>query len=215
MSGLGVPEALTCSPSCVCCFPVASGDSQARDVSADGSVAVGDGFLDYFDVEHWAMRWVGWQLELSDEIANDEVRAVSGDGRVVAGRFGGTARVGSADFGWRDLRTALIDRLDLSAELTGWTLTHVTGLSADGRVIVGYGNNPSGQVEAWRAQVPLRFFFRHVVPGLGAPALCGLLAFSGEALAARGGLGERRRARPGRAQLRAQGRGLLEIRSAA
>ncbi len=34
-------------------------------------------------------------------------------------------------------------------DMTGWTLTAATAISADGSVIVGYGTNPSGQQEAW------------------------------------------------------------------
>jgi len=38
--------------------------------------------------------------------------------------------------------------------LTGWTLPNAVSVSADGRTIVGYGTNPSGQLEAWIATVP-------------------------------------------------------------
>jgi hypothetical protein len=42
----------------------------------------------------------------------------------------------------------------LGLDLTGWTLTAATGVSDDGTVIVGRGINPSGDPEAWRAEVP-------------------------------------------------------------
>jgi hypothetical protein len=38
--------------------------------------------------------------------------------------------------------------------LTGWTLTQASAISADGRVIVGYGRNPAGNTEAWIAIIP-------------------------------------------------------------
>jgi hypothetical protein len=44
--------------------------------------------------------------------------------------------------------------VNLGANLTGWTLTEATGISDDGQVIVGWGTNPSGDQEAWRAEVP-------------------------------------------------------------
>src|SRR5262249_53680436 len=39
--------------------------------------------------------------------------------------------------------------------LAGWQLTNATGVSADGTIIVGYGIDPAGAVEAWIAQLPL------------------------------------------------------------
>jgi hypothetical protein len=42
----------------------------------------------------------------------------------------------------------------LGLDLSGWTLTAATGVSDDGSVIVGRGINPSGDPEAWRAEVP-------------------------------------------------------------
>ena len=43
---------------------------------------------------------------------------------------------------------------DYGLDLSGWTLTRGTGISADGTTIVGIGTNPAGQTEAWRAVVP-------------------------------------------------------------
>ncbi|QDU90479.1 hypothetical protein Pla175_38840 [Pirellulimonas nuda] len=49
---------------------------------------------------------------------------------------------------------SLADALtDAGVDLTGWRLQRATGVSADGKVIVGYGANPAGQVEAWRADM--------------------------------------------------------------
>jgi hypothetical protein len=49
----------------------------------------------------------------------------------------------------RNLRNVLED--DFGLDLSGWTLTEATGISADGRTIVGYGVNPSGDQEGWIA----------------------------------------------------------------
>lgn len=54
----------------------------------------------------------------------------------------------------------------------GWTLIDVSGISADGTRIVGYGINPSGQQEAWLAVVP--------EPGTGVLVLTGLLGIAGQ-----------------------------------
>ena len=37
--------------------------------------------------------------------------------------------------------------------MTGWELTDATGISADGRTIVGIGRNPGGDVEGWIADL--------------------------------------------------------------
>jgi len=42
---------------------------------------------------------------------------------------------------------------DYGLSLTGWTLVEARGVSADGKVIVGYGTNPSGQGESWIANL--------------------------------------------------------------
>ena len=36
-------------------------------------------------------------------------------------------------------------------DLIGWRLEVATGISADGRTIVGYGQGPTGQTETWVA----------------------------------------------------------------
>jgi hypothetical protein len=40
------------------------------------------------------------------------------------------------------------------ANLGTWTLTSVTGISADGLTICGTGINPAGQTEGWVATIP-------------------------------------------------------------
>jgi hypothetical protein len=70
----------------------------------------------------------------------------------------------------------------LGLDLTGWTLKIAHGISDDGRVIVGEGNNPNGDTEAWIAVIgrraievaidikpwsdrnPLNLFSRGVIP---------------------------------------------------
>jgi hypothetical protein len=38
-------------------------------------------------------------------------------------------------------------------DLTGWTLDAVTDISSDGNILVGYGTNPFGVVQAWRVNL--------------------------------------------------------------
>lgn len=50
---------------------------------------------------------------------------------------------------------SLVDILTADGvDLTGWTLQLATAISADGTWVVGYGMNPSGNTEAFRARIP-------------------------------------------------------------
>jgi len=66
--------------------------------------------------------------------------------------------------GMRRLKDVLIAQGD---DLAGWTLTWAEAVSADGRTIVGYGTNPSGQLEAWVARI-------NVIPEPGSLSLFAL-----------------------------------------
>ena len=81
---------------------------------------------------------------------------VSGDGATVVGwgatGEGETALVWQADSGWRTLAAALV--ADHRTDAAGWRLTRATAISDDGRTIVGYGTNPTGQTEGWLVRLP-------------------------------------------------------------
>jgi uncharacterized membrane protein len=93
--------------------------------------------------------------------------ATSADGSVIVG-------VGTEPFIWdaidgkRNLRSVLIN--DFGLNLSGWQLTSVQTISADGNVIVGNGIDPAGHTEAWVAVVP--------EPATGTILLFGALAAS-------------------------------------
>lgn len=59
----------------------------------------------------------------------------------------------TAKTGIRDLRQLLLSAGVSSVQ--NWILSSATGVSADGTVIVGYGLNPAGQWEPFRAVLPL------------------------------------------------------------
>ena len=44
--------------------------------------------------------------------------------------------------------------VDFGLDLTGWSLEVGHGVSDDGMTIVGWGNNPDGNTEAWVAHIP-------------------------------------------------------------
>lgn len=140
-------------------LPGGSDLSAATSVSADGSVAVGYSNTAAGDE---AFRWTsgGGMVSLgvlpkSGAWGHSMASDVSADGSMVVGRSssasGDKAFIWDAVRGMRDLQDVLSSDFDL--DLAGWTLVEATGISADGNTIVGWGQNPSGDVEAWRAHV--------------------------------------------------------------
>lgn len=131
--------------------------SDAQASSSDGSVVVGNG-TSASGLE--AYRWTsgGGMVGLGDLAGGQfESRAwdVSGDGLVVVGASyslsGLEAIIWDQTNGMRALDEVLID---LGIDLTGWTLTQATGISADGSIIVGYGDHTGFGPEAWIAVIP-------------------------------------------------------------
>jgi probable HAF family extracellular repeat protein len=131
--------------------------SHANAVSADGSVVVGETITS----SGWeAFRWdaTNGMAGLGDlpgggfqSFAFD----VSGDGSIVVGRSAGSqleAFVWTQGTGMLRLEQVLVVALGL--DITGWNLTSAEAISTDGNTIVGYGTNPSGQVEGWVAVIP-------------------------------------------------------------
>ena len=130
--------------------------------SADGSVIIGGAAPNAISGPYEAFRWTdaaGWQpLGFLSGHTNSSPRAISGDGAVVVGSAtanGGTpesAFLWTQSLGMVELKSYLVGH-GVSG-LTGWTLLEATDISADGRTIVGYGTNPTGNMEAWVATVP-------------------------------------------------------------
>ena len=132
------------------------------DCSADGSVVVGEYFLNS-PLRQAGFIWregVGME-QLPDFPGSTSLliaNAVSGDGLVVAGHVlgdeGSGAFIWTAETGTRLLKSVLVDIYGL--DLTGWALLNVyyNGINADGTVIVGSALNPQGDLEGWRAVLP-------------------------------------------------------------
>jgi probable HAF family extracellular repeat protein len=139
-------------------FPGGVTNSNAYGVSADGSVVVGNGYP--LSNVHEAFRWsAGTGMVGLGFLPCDTwtiARAVSGNGSVIVGDPQISACrcvfIWDAQHGIRDLLSVLTN--DYCLNLAGWQLCRATGLSFDGKIIVGYGLNPSGNTEAWIAHLP-------------------------------------------------------------
>lgn len=145
-------------------LPGGSVSSRARGVSSDGAVVVG-----YSSSSNGteAFRWTaaGGMQGLGDlpgggfvSYAND----VSDDGSVVVGQ--GTSTNSNQAWRWMsgsDQGSGMQTIADLLSgdgiDIGTWELLTAEGVSGDGTVIVGYGLNPAGEYEAWRAVVDVGF----------------------------------------------------------
>ena len=141
--------------------------SGATGVSADGSVVVGygtDGDDDpnsYVSYEE-AVRWVmpGPIEGLTGQFApgfDSRATGVSADGSIIVGSAvppsgPGWPFIWDSSRGMRNLKDVLVN--DHGLDLTGWSLSWATDVSADGLTIVGEGRNPDGDDEGWIVHLP-------------------------------------------------------------
>jgi probable HAF family extracellular repeat protein len=174
-------------------------NSQANAVSADGKVVVGNAYLTGNTAYH-AFRYSGTTMTDLGTLGttNSNAHAVSANGEVVVGD---SSNVGNpvAAFRWRQ-DTGMKSMASLltasNVNITGWTLTSATGISADGTVIVGYGQDPKGNTEAWLARCTTSCApgtpgtvtpsFALITPGIVAQSFAGQAAIGGTANAAIG-----------------------------
>lgn len=87
--------------------------------------------------------------------ADGRAFSVSADGSVVVGydnEIGAEAFIWDPAHGMRSLKAVLL-AMGVT-EVEGWTLWMATGVSADGRTIVGKGTDPLGNGEGWMARLP-------------------------------------------------------------
>lgn len=142
--------------------PAGKSGNRATAVSADGSVVVGNTPTEFAGGH--AFRWTdetGSQLLTTTELQpwSSYAFAVSADGAVVAGQMNTTASSAVEAFVWTEGTgyVRISDALERSGiNLHGWHLTTASGISADGRIVVGTGRNPAGSSEAWRAELTLQ-----------------------------------------------------------
>jgi probable HAF family extracellular repeat protein len=133
--------------------------SEANAISADGTTVVGVSRSSLSNTGE-AFRWTAatGMVGLGDSPGGpvfSEAFAVSADGSVIVGRSdsstGLEASIWDATNGMRSLESLLV--AEGVTDVNGWALLRATGVSGDGRTIVGFGINPSGQTEAWLARL--------------------------------------------------------------
>jgi probable HAF family extracellular repeat protein len=126
--------------------------SDAHAVSFDGSIIVGKS-------GDTAFRWTPGTAMVAIGSLGGESSAlgISAEGTVIVGydtdfSVGGHAAIWHPVFGDVSMYDLITNEFGLN--LTGWTLSEATSISADGMTIVGSGRNPLGDYEAWMFQVP-------------------------------------------------------------
>ena len=136
--------------------------SLAHGISADGNVIVGRSIS---DSALEAVRWdTDGRMSVLEPVPagafDSKANAVSTDGTVIVGHFHfntpigveHTAFIWDATHGMRRIDDVL--RHEHKLDLEGWSLIDALDVSPDGEVIVGFGTNPDGHTEAWRAVIP-------------------------------------------------------------
>ncbi|GBC91855.1 hypothetical protein HRbin15_00314 [bacterium HR15] len=137
------------------------GSSTAHAVSGNGVVVVGEAR----NRDSWwrAFRWTsstGMQELGTLGGPMSAAYAASYDGSVIVGKsLINSSSASERAFRWttkkklQDLKRELIDA-GVTA-VSNWILLSANDVSADGTVVVGYGLNPQGQYEAFRATLPI------------------------------------------------------------
>jgi probable HAF family extracellular repeat protein len=132
------------------------------DLSADGSVAVGQGNI---DGKLEAVRWTkAGGVEALGESFGGYASGISADGRVIIGAThgGGLSFIWTETTGIKELRSLFTEA---GIDLSTWDNLSVSDVSADGRTFVGGGRHRDGSFEAWMAVLD-------IVPEPSTFALC-------------------------------------------
>jgi probable HAF family extracellular repeat protein len=134
--------------------------SVANDITPDGMTIVGESYYDCIinTCYHQAVIWRGSgspePLGFLPNYTRSRALAVSGDGSVIVGQQSISGGLGVPVI-WdsagqpRILKEML--ETDYGLDLSNWELKEVTDISANGKVIVGWGINPDGLQEGWVA----------------------------------------------------------------
>ena len=124
-------------------------------INHDGSVVVGNGQT---ATGNTGYRWTqaGGYVSIGDldgGTVSSAATVVSADGSIVLGSSSATggnrAFIWDAAHGIRNLTEVLVNEFGLGASLTNWILNDPTGISTNGKFIIGNGINPAGVIEGF------------------------------------------------------------------
>ncbi len=137
------------------------GASAAYGVSADGAIVVGQSKNSAANVE--AFRWADRVMTGLGNLPGgsySSAEAISADGSVAVGTADTAEVSGAIDreaFVWTESkgmqRLHDVLRANGATVPAGWTLSSATGISQDGKWVVGYGSNSAGMNEAFVANI--------------------------------------------------------------
>ena len=137
-----------------------SPDSSAIGISADGTVVVGQSSIaGGFEAFRWTsatgMQGLGHINGGGTIFPFGLANAANSDGTVIVGQSSNAADEIEA-FRWTP-ETGMLSIKGILTEngvnLGSWQLVDATSISANGQVIVGYGENPGGQYEGWIVRI--------------------------------------------------------------
>lgn len=127
-------------------------------VSTDGAVVVGEATS---DLGGEAVRWKQvngqWRIErlggIGGNVSRSYANSANQDGSIIVGALvennEDQAFIWTTICGLQKLQILLESQFDLSVPLQGWHLQQATSISRDGRFVVGWGKNPSEEVQGW------------------------------------------------------------------
>lgn len=132
----------------------------ANAISANGQVIVGLGADFSFEAFQWRSGNVMTLGTFDRANPGSEAFGVSADGAVIVGQGSGRDADGAGEAsvwfpgrGQLNLRKYLLDHGVTAVQ--SWLLVGATGVSDDGRTIVGYGVSPQSRGEAWIARIEI------------------------------------------------------------
>ncbi|MFM9958439.1 MAG: GC-type dockerin domain-anchored protein [Phycisphaerales bacterium] len=136
-----------------------SGNSEAFNISQDGSVIVG--YIGNFPVR-WVNNGTAESLgTFSGGFWEAVATSLTDDGRSIVG-FASPAGSQRVAFLWREGRGIAPLQSVLESEfhlgLPGWTLAVASGITATGNAICGWGINPHGEAQGWIVHFALPCF---------------------------------------------------------
>jgi probable HAF family extracellular repeat protein len=140
-------------------LPSGASFGRATGISADNSTIIGhNGFSNHNHAFRWTVAEGMTDLGFLPGDNVSEANAISADGSIIVGRSAvdfnpARAFIWDKTNGMRELKSVLVAG---NPHLAGWTLRDALSISADGTIVVGWGQNPSGDLEGFTAYLEVK-----------------------------------------------------------